>query len=34
MKLKMTKSANLRKVTRARLVDQRYLFQAMGRGCK
>ena len=30
MKLKMIRSANLRKVTRARLVDHRCLFQAMG----
>ena len=30
MKSKMTRSANLRKVTSGRSVDQRCLFQAMG----
>ena len=30
MKSKMIRSANLREVTRARLVDHRFLFQAMG----
>ena len=30
MKSKLIRSANLRKVTRARVVDHRCLFQAMG----
>ena len=30
MKSKLIRSANLRKVNKARLVDHRFLFQAMG----